>query len=138
MEKAKFAWKSRQAEPPTSQVHWTLNALDAEQHITQQTAGNGLVTTRSFDAATGRLVLVQAGSSNAVQNHAITYNLLGNPLSRTDVNTGLSETFTSNALNRLTSATLSTSVAPAKSFAYDAIGNLTSKSDVGSYSYPTP
>ncbi len=129
---------SNQMSDGTTSVHWTLNALDAEQHITQQTAGNGVVTTRSFDAATGRLVLVQAGGSNSVQNHAYTYNLLGNPLSRTDANTGLSESFTYDALNRLTSATLSTSVATTKTFAYSAIGNLISKSDVGTYSYPSP
>ncbi len=39
------------------------------------------------------------------------------------------------ALNRMTSATVSQN-APAKSFAYDAIGNLLSKSDVGAYTYP--
>jgi YD repeat-containing protein len=134
-----LGYSNQMSDGTTSQVHWTLNALDAEQHITQQTAGNSLLTTRGFDAATGCLVLVQAGSRNSVQNHAYTYNLLGNPLSRTDANTGLSESFTYHALNRLTSATLSTSVAPAKTFGYDAIGNLTSKSDVGSYSYlPRP
>jgi hypothetical protein len=28
--------------------------MDAEGHLTQQTAGNGLVTSRSFSATTGR------------------------------------------------------------------------------------
>ena len=37
------------------------------------------------------------------------------------------EEFGYDALNRLT-----------KTFAYDSIGNITSKSDVGTYSYPTP
>ncbi len=39
----------------SGQVHWTANAMDGEGHLTQQTAGNGLVTTRSFSATTGRL-----------------------------------------------------------------------------------
>ena len=29
-------------------AYWTANAMDAEQHLTQQTSGNGLVTTRAF------------------------------------------------------------------------------------------
>lgn len=123
----------------TSQVHWTANAMDAEQHLTQQTAGNGLVTTRSFDAATGRLTAIGTGAGSAVQNLAYTYDRLGNPLSRSDGNTNLAESFSYDALNRLTSATVSLSPTPlAKTFTYDAVGNLTSKSDVGSYSYAPP
>ena len=123
----------------TSQVHWTANAMDAESHLTQQTAGNGLVTVRSFNATTGRLTNVSTGSGNAVQSQSYTYDLLGNPLSRSDANTNLSESFAYDALNRLTSATVNLSPTPlAKSFSYSAIGNLLSKSDVGNYSYAPP
>ncbi|WP_291849246.1 RHS repeat-associated core domain-containing protein [Bradyrhizobium sp.] len=123
----------------TNQVHWTANAMDAEQHLTQQTAGNGLVTTRSFSATTGRLTGIGTGGGNAVQNLSYTYDPLGNPLSRSDANTSLSETFTYDALNRLTSATVSLSPAPlVKTFSYSAIGNMLSKSDVGNYSYAPP
>ncbi len=63
---------------------------------------------------------------------------LGNPLSRFDANTNMSETFAYDRLNRLTSATVSATPTPrAKTFFYSAIGNLLSKSDVGAYSYPT-
>jgi hypothetical protein len=49
-------------------------------------------------------------------------------------NTGLSEVFTYDSLNRLRSATVGLDVA--KTFTYDTIGNILSKSDVGTYSYP--
>jgi len=121
----------------TSQVHWTANSMDAESHILQQTAGNGLVTTRSFNVTNGRLNSIATGSNNAVQNLSYTYDLLGNPLSRSDANTSMSETFTYDGLNRLTSATVNLTPAPlVKTFAYSAIGNMLSKSDVGTYSYP--
>ena len=59
--------------------------------------------------------------------------------SRADANTSMSETFTYDVLNRLTSATVNLAPAPlVKTFAYSAIGNLLSKSDVGTYSYPPP
>ncbi|ARQ02524.1 hypothetical protein [Pseudorhodoplanes sinuspersici] len=48
----------------------------------------------------------------------------------------MSESFRYDALNRLTSATVGMN--PAKTFTYNAIGNLLSKSDVGTYSYPAP
>jgi RHS repeat-associated protein len=45
---------------------------------------------------------------------------------------------TYDALNRMISATIASNIAPVKNFTYDALGNLTAKSDVGNYTYPTP
>ena len=52
----------------TGQPYWTATAMDAEQRLTQRSAGNGLVTTNSFEAATGRLTSIATGSGSAVQN----------------------------------------------------------------------
>jgi YD repeat-containing protein len=94
----------------------------------QQTAGNGVVTTQSFDAVTGRLTAITAGPSGAVQSHGYTYDLLGKLLTRTDANTSLSKSFGYDSLNRLTSSTVSLSPTPlVKTFSYNAIGNLTGK-----------
>ncbi|WP_315766701.1 MULTISPECIES: RHS repeat-associated core domain-containing protein [unclassified Bradyrhizobium] len=121
----------------SAQSYWTANAMDAEGHLTQQTAGNGLVTTRGFDLATGRLTSISTGVNNAVQNLSFTYDRLGGVLGRNDANTNVSEIFTYDALNRLTSSTVNLNPAPlVKTFAYDPIGNITSKSDVGTYIYP--
>ncbi len=62
--------------------------------------------------------------------------MLGNVLTRADANESLTETLTYDTLNRITSATVSAGVAPVKTFSYNAIGNLLSKSDVGTYTYP--
>ena len=78
--------------------------MDAEGHLKQQTAGSGLLTVRSFNATTGCLTIVSSGSGNAEQSQSYTYDLLGNPLSRSDANTNLSETLTYDALNLLMSA----------------------------------
>jgi RHS repeat-associated protein len=127
------------ADDATGQAQWTANAMDAEGHLTQTTAGNGLVSTMGFDTKTGRLLSIGTGTGSAVQNLSYTYDLLGNPLSRSDANTSLSETFTYDGLNRLTSSKVNLSPTPlSKSFAYDPIGNLISKSDVGTYTYPAP
>jgi hypothetical protein len=48
----------------------------------------------------------------------------GNALTRADANENLTETFTYDALNRVTSATVSQNIAPVKSFAYDAIESI--------------
>ena len=120
----------------TGQSYWNGNAMDADRHLTQTTSGNGLVTSRVFEARTGRLSGIRTGigSSNTVQDLSYTYDKLGNPLSRVDGNTNLSETFSYDALNRLAFSTVN--LMPAKTFSYNGIGNMLSKSDVGSYRYP--
>jgi RHS repeat-associated protein len=122
----------------SGQSYWTANMMDAEGHLTQQTAGNGLVTTRGFDVKTGHLTSIATGTGNAVQNLSFNYDLVGGLLGRSDANTNVVETFTSDALNRLTSSTVNLNPTPlVKTFAYNPIGNITSKSDVGTYIYPT-
>jgi RHS repeat-associated protein len=122
----------------SAQTFWTANAIDAEQHLTQQTHGNGIVTTRTFSATTGRLSSIAAGAGNSVQNLSYTYDLLGNPLSRADGTQGMSESFTYDPLNRLLTATVSGSTSLSKTYAYNSIGNMLSKSDVGTYTYAPP
>ena len=64
---------------------------------------------------------------------------MGKLVSRSDANTSLSESFEYDTLNRLTKSILSLSPTPlVATFSYNAIGNLTFKSDVGAYSYPAP
>jgi len=48
----------------------------------------------------------------------------------------LGESFTPDELNRLQSSTVDGQ--PGKTFGYDALGDLTSKPGVGTYSYPAP
>ncbi|MBV8755036.1 MAG: hypothetical protein JO328_19440 [Hyphomicrobiales bacterium] len=123
----------------TGQTYYTVNARDGEQHLIQDTTGNGIVTARTFDNTTGRLLSIVAGSGNGVENFSYSYDGVGNPLSRADGNAGITETFTYDTLNRLTSSSINLSPSPlVKNFSYDSIGNLLLKSDVGTYTYPTP
>jgi RHS repeat-associated protein len=129
-----LGYQTQLSNSSTGQVYWTANARDAELRLIQQTSGNGVVTTQTYDALTGRLTNIRGGSGNAVQDFGFGYDLIGNITSRTDANTGLSETFTYDSLNRLRTATVGLDVA--KTVTYDTIGNIRSKSDVGTYSYP--
>ena len=54
------------------QVHWTANARDAELHLTQNTRGSNIVTSQSFDAATGRLTTILASRApSTVGRHGV-------------------------------------------------------------------
>jgi len=121
----------------TNALYWQANAMDGAGHLTQQTYGNGVVTLQTFDPATGR-VLGQSATAGAaaVQNMNYTYDSLGNLQTRSDVISGLSESFIYDNINRVTAATaVSATANTLSSFAYDSIGNMVTKSDVGAYTY---
>ena len=124
----------------TSMV-WQAQAVDAEGNTTQEQLGNGVVTQRGYNLYTGRLNTVQSGpaANNPVyQNDVYEYDALGNLESRSQLtaNSGslLSETFSYDKLNRLETSSIGGSLRSTTT--YDEIGNLTSKTGVGTYNYP--
>ena len=117
-------------------MFWTANAANPREQITQETLLNGVVSNRAFDAVTGWTKTIQSGvgGGTGVQNLEYAWDKLGNLSSRKDKNqSSLTETFTYDNLYRMNAATLSTG--PNTTIGYDALGNITSKSDVGSYTY---
>jgi RHS repeat-associated protein len=123
----------------TAEAYWTAETRDAELHLTKQTSGNGIVTEQAFDPNTGQLTDITAGTGGAVHRQTYTYDLLGKLLTRSDANTSLAESFEYDTLNRLTKSTVSLSPTPwVQTVAYNAVGNITFKSDVGTYTYPAP
>ena len=79
----------------------------------------------------GRLTTQLAGlGNNAVQNMNYLYDSLGNLKTRTDANTNLAENYDYDSLNRVITTTASGAVNISTTYAYDAIGNLTCKSDI--------
>jgi RHS repeat-associated protein len=117
---------------------WTAGGTNARNQITQETLANGLVTNRSYDAVTGWLKSIQTGLSGGtgVQNLAYRWDLVGNLKERKDANqSNLTETFYYDNLHRLDYSTLTGVSGNNIDLAYDALGNITSKSDVGTYTY---
>src|SRR5665213_82063 len=120
-------------------VYWTVNSRDAELHLTQGTAGSGIATTQSFDANTGALLQILAGPSNSVANLSYGWDTVGNLTSRSDTYEGYTEQFCYDSLNRLTNVAMGASCTSSgtKTVGYDAIGDISPKTGVGTYSYPT-
>lgn len=115
-----------------AQVFWHANAMNAFGQVTDERLGNNLVTTRAFDLARGLLSGLVTGAG-AVQDLAYGWDEVGNLLSRQDARQGLAESFVYDPLNRLDEVRLNGALALDPQ--YNAIGNITSKSDVGSYTY---
>ena len=117
-----------------------LTAQDARGNVTGEKLGGGAIhTSRTFDAGTGRIADTTSATMLGSERQALGYSwdVLGNLTTRTDT-TGarnLTETFEYDNLNRLTSSQVGTGTA--QTVSYDALGNITNKSDVGNYSYGT-
>lgn len=119
----------------TNALYWRADARDAEGHLTQQTFGN-IATQQVFDSATGMLKHVYAGPGNVIQNLTFAFDKVGNLVSRADSNFSLSETFLYDGLNRLTSSTVNSNVGVStQTYGYDDLGNVISRSNLGTYTY---
>jgi RHS repeat-associated protein len=119
-----------------SYVFWTASPFTARGQPTGECFGNGLCTVRAFDAVTGWLKSTQTGlgGGTGVQNLAYEWDLVGNLKKRKDVNqSNLTEEFFYDNLYRLDYSQLNgvTNL----DLIYDALGNISAKSDVGTYTY---
>lgn len=102
-----------------AQVFFTVNARDAELHLTQSTAGNGITTNQAFSPLTSLIRTQTAGPGNSVANFAYAFDTIGNLTSRTDSREGLNESFCYDALNRLTNYANGPSCLSGTSATYD-------------------
>jgi YD repeat-containing protein len=117
-------------------VFWNLNGADMGNRIYSETLGNGLVSLHHHDAVNGRLKWIETGlgGGNALQNLSYGWDKVGNLKTRWDGNqAGLTEEFFYDNLHRLDSSTRNGT--QNLDMAYDVLGNISSKSDVGAYTY---
>jgi RHS repeat-associated protein len=123
----------------TNALYWQLNTMDAEGHAIRETTGNGIVTERSYAADTGRIqnIVANTAGGQQIQGQAYVYDTIGNvaiyadgPGNQLEIRGGY------DAINRLTQIDSTIDgVASSQTLAYDALGNLASKTGVGNYAY---
>lgn len=132
-----------------AQVFEHVDNRDAELHLTQSTAANGIVTRQSFDPNTGLPTCIYTGSNCATPGIAPSlsydFDTIGNLKWRNfnGPSTGsFSEYFCYDNLNRVTQYAVGSTCSGGNTVSYDDIGNITLKSDLssggltGAYSYP--
>jgi RHS repeat-associated protein len=121
-----------------STVWWQLNAIDDRGNPVDEQLANGVHVLANNDGLTGHLNWRTSGTNasswNNQQNLTYAWDKNENLKDRIDVNqSSLTEHFEYDALNRLDYSTLNgvTNL----DVTLDAIGNITYRSDVGSYTY---
>lgn len=109
---------------------WQAGAQNPAGQITQDTLGNGLVTSRAYDAVTHWLSSVQSGPGGgaSIQNLSFLYDEAGNVTQRQDGIYDLTEDFYYDNDYRLSYSTLGGT--QNLSMTYDPMGNITNKSTV--------
>jgi len=117
------------------EAYWEGIATNARgQHIDEQ-YGNGLRTISGYDRIAGWLDDRTTGRSGAtsLQNFTYKWDAIGNLSERRDVYNNTTENFHYDDLDRLDRSTLNGTTNLV--VGYDAIGNITSKTGVGTYTY---
>ncbi|MDH0864173.1 polymorphic toxin-type HINT domain-containing protein [Mitsuaria sp. GD03876] len=138
-----YADKTYRRSDGTDTLVWQGLAIDAEGRDTRQQFGSGALVVHGYNANTGRLESVVSGASTTsgsadgtLQNDVYQYDVLGNVAYRAQLNgvgSLLQESFEYDELNRLKTSYIGSET---RSFTYDALGNITSKANVGTYAYP--
>ncbi|MFK2823087.1 RHS repeat-associated core domain-containing protein [Arcobacter sp. YIC-80] len=106
--------------------------------VTKDIVGNGLVTNREYNKANGHLNYITTGynDNNDIRDISYSFDNMDNVTEIRDLKQNISSFYEYDNLDRLTNTTISTSnKSISLSYRYDSIGNITYKSDVGSYSY---
>lgn len=117
-------------------LYWQELAGDAGGHAVDESLGNGLRVISGFNPITGHIEYRQSGTGGAtanVQNLVYEWDDAGNLSRREDLLQGQQELFQYDALNRLDTSTLN----GVTNFdvSLDLLGNITSLSGVGNYTY---
>lgn len=126
----------------TGLVYWSRETESADRQTTKELLGSSTVSERQYHASKLRPVSITAGTTGApssAQNHTYQYDAIGRLAERSDAVTGYRETFGYDALDRLTSASISASGVTGTqttSISYNSIGNILSKTGLGTYTYP--
>ena len=121
----------------TTTVWWQATGTNPRGQITQENTGYTaglprIISNRNYDAVTGWLGSVQTGVSGGagLQNESLLYDEVGNLTQRQANNEGLTENFYYDNLYRLDHSVLGSTTN--LQMEYDAMGDITSRSDVAS------
>ena len=121
-------------------VWWECSASDYDQQgrLTRYQYGNNFVTTNTYNPLTGRIEDIGISSNQSpISNYQFGYDRIGNLTQRSQsrpLMAALTETSTYDNLNRLLTVSGS---GGSLACSYNAIGNITSRGDTGSYLYGT-
>ncbi len=127
----------------TYTTYWQAIEVDATGRVRAEVYGNGVVNDYHYDTATGQLALIRSGllTTDPIRHLEYEYDGYQNITVRQDHQNDVKETFEYDRLDRLTRTDIQSStyteLNSTQTQSYNALGNITYKSDIGSYTYGT-
>lgn len=115
-----------------NQLIWQADEMNPLGHYSKYTLGNGIQTQKKYSDFD---LLMEISAANIQDLHYDINPANGNVNHRTDGIIGLTETFTYDQLDRLTGSAIAGSVSIGYPVSYAPNGNITNKSDAGTYTY---
>ena len=113
---------------------WRADNYNAKGQLLKKTLGNGLSTTYTYDEVKDFLQRIHTGDGiNVIQDLSYTFNDIGHLTQRKDNRNNLTEDFHYDNLSRLSKSSIVGG--SEQTMQYDVLGNITFKSDVGTYNY---
>lgn len=128
-------WAYQIRDKENNALYWQALEADAFGKIRKDKFGGIITRTVGRNAATGLTESIHSTSSTTLQNLQYDWDNKGNLSYRRDLSKGLREDFVYDALNRVTKSTVSGKAYVITDISYNAIGNIMSKSGVGTYTY---
>ncbi len=124
--------------PDGSTVYWEAEDLNARGQLEVAQLGNGASVVNTYQPETGWLDGIMVDATNLIYHMSYDIDEVGNIESRTDHRQNLTESFQYDILDQITNSSVTggTGHTP-KSYSYDALGNILSKTGVGAYTYGT-
>lgn len=129
----------------TSVAYWKATSWDQWGHVYMDSMGNGTTSLYYRDSAVGKISEMYTQKAGAIQTSlSYTWDNVGNITQRNEGDAvGRNDTYAYDNLNRMLTDTLAAGsvssgglpISTTTTLAYDALGNITSKSDIGSYTY---
>ena len=129
-----YFFLSEVREKTANKLLWKADLFNAKGQALKTTLGNGLTTQFTYDGLKDYLQGIHTGDGvTTIQDVAYSFNNIGHLTQRKDHQNNLTENFQYDALNRLKAANIVNGTS--LSMQYDVLGNITYKSDVGTYTY---
>ncbi len=125
-------------------TYWRAVDVDASGRISAEVYGNGIVNDYAYNQATGQLQSIHSSLLIVapIRHLEYQYDAYNNVTLRDDLINDIHETYEYDRLDRLTATHVNSSLYSTtadlnntQSLSYDALGNITHKSDVGNYIY---
>ncbi|MBK8546283.1 MAG: hypothetical protein IPL63_02515 [Saprospiraceae bacterium] len=114
---------------------WEQNKADEKNRVIEETFGNGTVTRYTYDVQDNLTSIKSVKASSAITDLKYEYNAINLKTKKIDTKNNITETYTYDALNRLTNVSTTGLTNAELSMTYDKWGNILTKSDLGTYHY---